>query len=76
VLTETDREMLEFAGLRWKHEGLREQAVRDRFQLSLTRYEQRMNALIDQPEALMHAPQTVNRLRRLRAARRHTYRAS
>lgn len=76
MLTDDDRAMLEFAGTWWKRDGLREQAVHDRFGVSLTRYEQRLNALIDRPEALVFAPQTVNRLRRLRSARRRVRRVA
>lgn len=68
-LTDRDREMLEFERLRWKHLGAREAAIRDRFDMSLTRYAQVLNALIDRPEALAHDPLVVNRLRRLRDQR-------
>ena len=38
--------------------------------LSATRYYQLLNALLDDPRALAHDPVTVNRLRRIRDARR------
>jgi len=53
----------------WKYAGAKEQAIRDQFQMSATRYYQVLNALIDRPEALAHDPLLVKRLRRLRAAR-------
>ena len=53
----------------WKYAGAKEQAVRDLFDMSATRYYQVLNALIDRPEALEADPLLVRRLRRLRAAR-------
>ena len=53
----------------WKYAGAKEQAVRDQFDMSSTRYYQVLNALIDRPEALAYDPLLVRRLRRLRAAR-------
>jgi hypothetical protein len=47
-------------------------AVRARFGLSAARYYQRLNQLIDRPEALAYDPMLVQRLRRLREARRRT----
>jgi hypothetical protein len=46
-----------------------EQAIRDQFGMSATRYYQVLNALIDRPESLAFDPLLVKRLRRLRAAR-------
>ena len=45
-------------------------AVRERFGLSPARYYQLLNRLIDRPEALQYDPVLVQRLRRLRKARR------
>lgn len=69
-LSERDVEILEFERLWWKHRAAKEQAVKDRFDLSIARYEQEVNSLIDRPEALPHDPVLVNRLRRARDARR------
>lgn len=68
-LTDHDRQLLDFAALTWRTAGAREAAIRERFDLSATRYAQRVNALIDDPAALAYAPVTVNRLRRLRDRR-------
>lgn len=46
--------------------------VRARFGLSSARYYQLLNRLIDRPEALRYDPMLVQRLRRLREARRAT----
>jgi len=68
-LGERDRAILEFERQWWKYAGAKEQAVRDLFDMSATRYYQVLNALIDRPEALVHDPMLVKRLRRLRASR-------
>ena len=69
-LSERDREILNFERQWWKYAGAKEQAVREKFDMSSTRYYQVLNALIDRPEALAFDPLLVRRLRRLRAARR------
>jgi hypothetical protein len=68
-LTDRDQRILAFERLWWKYAGAKEQAVREQFDMSATRYYQVLNALIDKPEALAFDPLLVKRLRRLRAAR-------
>jgi hypothetical protein len=68
-LSERERKILEFERHWWKYAGAKEQAVRDLFDMSATRYYQVLNALLDRPEALAADPMLVKRLRRLRAAR-------
>lgn len=68
-LSERDEEILAFERQWWKYAGAKEQAIRDRFDMSSTRYYQVLNALIDRPQALQSDPLLVRRLRRLRAAR-------
>ena len=68
-LSQRDREILEFERHWWKYAGAKEQAVREKFDMSSTRYYQVLNALIDRPEALEADPLLVRRLRRLRASR-------
>lgn len=68
-LSERDRDILDFERQWWKYAGAKEQAVRDQFDMSATRYYQVLNALIDRPAALEADPLLVRRLRRLRAAR-------
>jgi len=68
-LSARDAEILSFERQWWKFAGAKEQAIRDKFQMSATRYYQILNALIDKPEALAHDPLLVKRLRRLRATR-------
>ena len=68
-LSARDAEILAFERQWWKFAGAKEQAIRDQFQMSATRYYQVLNALIDKPEALAQDPLLVKRLRRLRATR-------
>ena len=68
-LSDRDAAMLDFERQWWKYAGAKEQAVREKFDMSSTRYYQVLNALIDRPEALAHDPLLVRRLRRLRATR-------
>ena len=68
-LSERDRRILDFERQWWKYAGAKEQAVRELFEMSATRYYQVLNALIDSPAALTHDPMLVKRLRRMRASR-------
>ena len=68
-LSTRDREILEFERHWWKYAGAKEQAVREKFDMSSTRYYQVLNALIDRSEALEEDPLLVRRLRRLRSSR-------
>jgi hypothetical protein len=68
-LTRRDREILTFERQWWKYAGAKEQAIRELFDMSGTRYYQVLNALIDTPAALAADPLLVKRLRRLRASR-------
>ncbi len=68
-LSERDQAILDFERQWWKYAGAKEQAVKEKFAMSSTRYYQVLNALIDRPEALAHDPLLVRRLRRLRATR-------
>ena len=68
-LSQRDRDILEFERHWWKYAGAKEQAVRELFDMSATRYYQVLNALIDTPAALAADPLLVKRLRRLRASR-------
>jgi len=68
-LARRDREILGFERQWWKYAGAKEQAIRELFDMSATRYYQVLNGLIDRPEALAFDPMLVKRLRRLRASR-------
>jgi hypothetical protein len=68
-LTGQERQVLAFERQWWRHAGSKEQAIRDQFAMSSTRYYQLLNALLDNPAALACDPVLVKRLRRLRATR-------
>lgn len=68
-LTDHDRAVLDFAGLTWRSPGWRDQAIRELFDVSATRFHQMVLGLLDRPEALAYAPVTVKRLTRLRDQR-------
>jgi len=68
-LSRRDREILSFERQWWKYAGAKEQAIRELFDMSATRYYQVLNSLIDSQAALAFDPMLVKRLRRLRASR-------
>ncbi len=68
-LSELDIKMLDFERSWWKHAGVKEQAIRERFDMSATRYYQLLNELLEQPAAMAHDPILVKRLKRLRVYR-------
>ncbi|WP_265443606.1 DUF3263 domain-containing protein [Flexivirga meconopsidis] len=68
-LSERDVAILSFERNWWKLQGAKEQAIRETFDMSSTRYYQVLNAIIDTPAALRHDPMLVKRLQRLRAGR-------
>jgi hypothetical protein len=69
ALTDREREILAFERQWWKYAGAKEQAIRELFDMSPTRYYQLVNRLIDKGEALEQDPMLVKRLRRLRSGR-------
>lgn len=69
-LSARDAAVLDIAGRSWTGPGPRERAIRERLGISPTAYFQLLNALLDDPRALRHAPVTVNRLRAERERRR------
>jgi hypothetical protein len=71
-LSERDREILALERLWWRYAGAKEQAIREKFDMSSTRYYQVLNALIDRDDALVYDPLLVKRLRRMRSQRQRT----
>ena len=71
-LDRRDREILAFERQWWKYAGAKEQATRELFDMSATRYYQVLNALLDKPEAMAADPLLIKRLRRLRTSRQRT----
>jgi hypothetical protein len=76
MLTVRDKMTLDLERQRWRYAGAKDAAIRDRLGESPARYYQRLNALLDSPEALAHDAQLVNRLRRLRDGRRQARRGA
>ncbi|MCX5376863.1 DUF3263 domain-containing protein [Streptomyces sp. NBC_00091] len=70
TLTATEAAVLAYEGRTWPGPGAKERAIREGLGLTPVRYYQLLNALMDDPRALEHAPGTVNRLRRIREAQR------
>jgi hypothetical protein len=68
-LTRREHDILAFERQWWKYAGAKEEAIKELFSMSATRYYQVLNALVDRPEALAADPMLVKRLRRLRASR-------
>ncbi len=68
-LTRREYDILAFERQWWKYAGAKEDAIKELFAMSATRYYQVLNALVDRPEALAADPMLVKRLRRLRASR-------
>lgn len=70
TLTERDRAVLDLEAQRFDTPGGKEQAIRNQLDITPVRYYQRLNQLLDTEAALAAHPMMVNRLRRLRDARR------
>ncbi|MCU1536899.1 MAG: hypothetical protein JWP82_1250 [Humibacillus sp.] len=68
-LSARDLEILAFERQWWKYAGSKEQAIKELFDMSSTRYYQVLNALLDTPAALAADPMLIKRLRRMRASR-------
>ena len=62
-LTQVEADLLDFEASWWSATDNKEAAILERFGLSSPRYYQQLNALIDRPESLAHAPMLVKRLR-------------
>lgn len=68
-LSERDQQVIDFERQWWKYAGAKEQAIRELFGMSATRYYQVLNALIDSPAAMAYDPMLIKRLRRMRTSR-------
>ena len=68
-LTRRERDILAFERQWWKYSGSKEEAIKELFGLSATRYYQVLTALVERTEALAADPMLVKRLRRMRASR-------
>jgi Protein of unknown function (DUF3263) len=71
-LTDGERAMLDLERSWWTEPGPKETTIKVRLELSTTRYHELLNELIDRPEAEIHDPLVVRRLRRQRERRRRS----
>lgn len=71
-LSERDAALLDFEASWWEASGEKEAEIRARFDLSAPRYYQVLNALLDEPAALVYSPLLIKRLRRLRSQRQES----
>ncbi|AYC40397.1 DUF3263 domain-containing protein [Streptomyces griseorubiginosus] len=69
-LDRRERDVLALERRGFSGPGAKERAIREELGLAPVRYYQLLNALLDDERALAHDPVTVNRLRRVRDARR------
>ncbi|WP_103508160.1 DUF3263 domain-containing protein [Streptomyces sp. SM13] len=69
-LSVRERALLALERRSWAGPGAKERAIREELGMSPVRYFQLLNALIEDERALREDPVTVNRLRRVRDARR------
>lgn len=67
-LSDRDLRILALEGRTFRYVGAKERAIREQIGLSRTAYYVRLNALLDEPDALRAAPAVVNRLRRRRTS--------
>jgi hypothetical protein len=72
-MTDADVQLLDFEHHHPMQTGTKDVLIREVFDCSPTLYHQRLNVLLDDPEALVYNPQMVNRLRRLRDRRRRSH---
>ena len=71
-LTDDERALLDLERSWWTEPGPKDVAITDQLGLSVTRYYELLNELIDRPEAEAHDPLVVRRLRRMRDRRRRS----
>jgi len=69
-LDRREQDVLALARRSFAGPGAKERAIREELGLAPVRYYQLLNALLDDQRALAFDPVTVNRLRRVREARR------
>jgi len=70
VLTQRDRDILDFERSWWSATSPKDVQIRERFELSATRYYQLLGEMLDTDDAMAYDPLVVKRLRRQRDRRR------
>jgi hypothetical protein len=66
ALTEQEMAVLDLERSWWQLPGSKERAIRERLDLSATRYYRLLASIVETPEALAHDPLVVLRVRRRR----------
>lgn len=70
AFTELDQRILDFERQWFQFPGARDQAIRETFDMTPTRYAQRLLTVLSKPQALEYDAQLVRRLQRRVRARR------
>lgn len=71
-LSKHDLAILEIERSLWTEAGSKDEAIVSQLGLTVTRYYELLNELIDRPDAERHDPMVVRRLRRTRDQRRQS----
>ncbi|QXC59167.1 DUF3263 domain-containing protein [Aquihabitans sp. G128] len=70
ALTERDEAILDFERSWWAQPGPKAEAIRERFELSSTRYYELLTEILADPESFQYDPLLARRLKRDRDRRR------
>ena len=70
ALTQRDRDILDFERSWWSATAPKDVQIRERFELSATRYYQVLGEMLDTDDAVAYDPLVVRRLQRQRDRRR------
>ncbi len=76
MLTDQQLAILQLEHRHYRYAGRKAAAIKDELGLGVTAYYQALNAMLDDPEALLVAPMVIRRLQRIRAQRMAAKRAS
>jgi len=68
-MTKVQQAIVDFEVQGWRHLGGKDAAIREAFGLEPGRYYELLEELLDDPEAMLQAPATIARYRRLRDLR-------
>ncbi|GBE26049.1 hypothetical protein BMS3Bbin02_02342 [bacterium BMS3Bbin02] len=75
MLSERDRQVLDFEERLWQLDATKQSGIRIQLGMSVTRYSQILRRLVDDPEALRYAPMVTRRLRKRRDEHQVRYRS-
>ena len=70
ALTERERAIIDFERTWWAEEGSKETIIREKFDLSTTRYYEIVSDLLESDDAYEYDPLVIRRLQRMRTRRR------